>query len=218
MGKNKRVFLLWAACFGALLAVSAGAEFSFYLIDNFESGQAGKWYRFGGLETTVERNPSSEADSQDTIAESCGDFALKLKSRAAHWFAGGIGTDIYADASSFSRFQMDIFGSGAGGKIKIEVFDDDNDNYSLEQDPSKNWLATKDDKWVAEVPILGKGFTRVSIPFSALKLENPVSGDGLWNPDHKNGSGGLLKVQFVLLTDRETGEVEAGIDNILLTY
>ena len=68
------------------------------------------------------------------------------------------------------------------------------------------------------MPILNKGFTRVSIPFSAFKLDNPGSGDGIWNPDHKNGSGGLLKIQFVLLTDQATGEVAAGIDNILLTY
>jgi hypothetical protein len=111
-----------------------------------------------------------------------------------------------------------VYGSGTGGRIRVELFDDDNGNYSLEQDPSRNWLATKDDKWVAEVPILQPGFTRISIPFTAFKLDNPGSGDGIWNPDHQAGSGGLLKVQLVLLTDQATGEVEAGIDNILLTY
>ncbi len=201
-----------------LCAASVRAEFSFYLVDNFESGKADKWYRFGNCETAVAKNPSLEAGVQDTIADSCGDYSLSLKGKAANWYAGGIGTDIYADAGAFSRFQLDVYGSGTGGKIRVELFDDDNGNYSLEQDSSRNWLATKDDKWVAEVPILHKGFTRVSIPFSAFKLDNPGSGDGVWNPAHKDGSGGLLKVQFVLLTDQATGEVEAGIDNILLTY
>jgi hypothetical protein len=204
---------------GALiLAAAASGEFTFYLIDNFENGRADKWYRFGEARMTVERNPSGEAVSRDPIAESCGEYALKLKSRAVNWFAGGIGTDLNVDASGFNRLQLDIFGSDKHGKIKIEVFDDDNNNLALEQDAARDWLATKDDKWVAEVPVLGPGFTRVSIPFSAFKLENPGSGDGLWNPDQTNGSGGLLKVQLILLTDKPVGEVETNIDNLLLTY
>lgn len=218
MKKSRLRYLLIISAVCFLLVLAVRAEFSFYLIDNFETGKADKWYHFGNLETTVEKNPSLEAGVQDTIAESCGDYALKLRGKADHWYVGGIGTDLYADAGPFSRFQMDVYGSGTSGKIKIELFDDDNGNYSLEQDPAKNWLATKDDKWVAEVPVLAKGFTRVSIPFSAFKLENPGSGDGSWNPDHKNGSGGLLKIQLVLLTEKETGEVEASVDNILLTY
>lgn len=204
--------------FLAALAVVVRAEFTFYLIDNFENGRADKWYRFGEAKMTVERNPSLEAGARDAIAESCGEYALKLKSRSVNWFAGGIGTDLNVDASGFTRLQLDICGSDKRGKIKIEVFDDDNNNLALEQDAAKDWLATKDDKWVAEVPILGKGFTRISIPFSAFKLENPGSGDGVWNPDQRNGSGGLLKVQLILLTDKPEGEVETSIDNLLLTY
>lgn len=209
---------VWLTVLFLFMAAAARAEFSFYLIDNFEGGKGDKWYHFGNCETSVMKNPSLEAGVQDTIADSCGDYSLLLKGKATNWYAGGIGTDIYAEAGSFSRFQMDIYGSASGGKLRIELFDDDNGNYSLEQDSSRNWLATKDDKWVAEVPVLNKGFTRVSIPFTAFKLDNPGSGDGTWNPGHQDGSGGLLKVQFVLLTDQSTGEVEAGIDNILLTY
>ena len=162
--------LLLAGLFGI-----AGAQFSFYLIDNFESGKADKWYRFGGAQMTVEKNTTPEAGGKDTIAESCGDYALKLKGYATNWFAGGIGTDLNIDASPFTRLQIDVYGSDQRGKLKIELFDDDNNNFSLEQDPARDWLPTKDDKWVAEVPILGKGFTRVSIPFTAFKLDNPGS-------------------------------------------
>jgi hypothetical protein len=201
-----------------LLSGISSAQFSFYLIDNFESGKADKWYRFGEVRMAVEKNPSLEAGAKDVIAESCGEFSLKLKGRANNWFAGGIGTDMNVDASPFTRLQLDAYGSAERGKIKIEVFDDDNRNFALEQDPSRDWLATKDDKWVAEIPILGKGFTRISVPFSAFKLENPGFGDGVWNPDQKDGSGGLLKVQLILLTDKPEGDVEVNIDNLLLTY
>ena len=209
---------LWLFVFCFLLVGKCGAEFSFYLIDNNENGKADKWYRFGELRMMIDNNTSPEAGVRDVIAESCGEYSLKLKGRANNWFAGGIGTDLNVDASPFTRMQMDVYGSGSRGKIKIEVFDDDNRNFSLEQDPARDWLATKDDKWVAEVPILGKGFTRISIPFSAFILENPGCGDGIWNPDQKDGSGGLLKIQLILLTGKEQGEVEANIDNLLLTY
>lgn len=212
--RNFRPFLFLLV--GGLLIAAARAQFTFYLIDNFEGSRADRWYQFGNLQMAVTKNPSLEG--KDAVAESCGDFSLKLKGRAENWYAGGLGTDLNVDASSFPRLQIDLYGSGSGGKLKIEVFDDDNRNFSLEQDPSRDWLATRDDKWVVEVPILGKGFTRCSIPFSAFKLENPGSGDGIWNPDHKDGSGGLLKLQMILLTDRPSGEVEVNIDNVLLTY
>jgi len=199
-----------------LLAAAAEAQFSFEPIDNFESGRIEKWYKFGNIQMTITNNPSVEV--KDAIAESCGDYSLSLKGGTDNWFVGGIGTNLNLDASSFSRLQMDVYGSDEGGKIKIELFDDDNNNNILEQDPSQDWMPTKDDKWVAEVPILGKGFTRISIPFSAFKLENPGSGNAIWDPFQKDGSGGLLKLQMILLSEKQRGRVEAEIDNILLTY
>lgn len=168
------------------------------MIDNFETGQADKWYHFGNSEMMIDKNPSLEAGARDTIADSCGDYSLKLRGRANYWYAGGIGTVLNADVSPFSRFQMDVCGSGTGGRIKIELF--------------------RDDKWVAEVPILGSGFTRVSIPLTAFKLEKPGSVEAVWDANQKAATGSLSKVQFVLLTEKETGEVAANIDNILLTY
>jgi len=213
----KKILLGLAAAVWLLTAL-ARAQFSFYLIDNFENGRADKWYRFGQISMAADKNPSLEGEVKDLVAESCGEFSLKLKGGSENWYVGGIGTDLQLDAGAFTRLQMDVYGSDKNGKIKIEVFDDDNQNFLLEQDPARDWLATKDDKWVAEVPILGKGFTRISIPFSAFRLENPGCGDGIWNPVQKDGSGGMLKIQMVFLTDRQKGRVEANIDNLLLTY
>jgi hypothetical protein len=213
--KNWLLLIVWLLAFG-YWALPVRAQFSFYLIDNFESGKADKWYRFSNAQMKVTQNPSPEA--KDVIADSCGTYALKVRGGTESWFVGGVGTDLGIDATPFSRLQMDIYGSGSGGKLRIELFDDDNNNFSLEQDPALDWKPTKDDKWYAEVPVLEKGFTRFSIPFSAFKLDNPGCGDGIWNPDQKNGSGGLLKMQIILLTDKQKGQVDANIDNILLTY
>jgi hypothetical protein len=207
---------IWLVPVCLLLAAAAGAEFSFYLVDNFESGRADRWYKFGNVRMSVTQNPSAEG--QDIIADSGGEFALKLKGGATDWYVGGVGTNLEMDASPFTRLQLDVCGSGTGGKLRLELFDDDNNNKVLEQDPAQDWKPLKDDKWTVEVPIFGPGVTRYSIPFSAFKLDNPGSGDGIWNPDTKNGSGGLLKMQIILLADKQKGEVEAGIDNIILTY
>jgi hypothetical protein len=206
-----------AVLFLVILGSGAWAQFStFSMVDNFEGGNADKWYRFGNVEMSVVKNPSQEA--RDAVAESCGEYSLQLKGGSDNWYIGGIGTDLRLDATPYSRLQMDIYGSEAGGKLKIELFDDDNKNAILEQDSGRDWLATRDDKWVAEVPVMGRGWMRVSIPFTAFKLENPGSGDGIWNPDQNDGSGGLLKMQIILLTASQKGDFEAKLDNILLTY
>jgi hypothetical protein len=205
-------------CFFSFLLFSfyqASAQFSFYLIDNFENGKSDRFYTFGNLVSQVVRNATEEAE--EPIAQSCGDYALAFSGTSENWYVGGIGTDLNLDATSYHRLQFDVYGGEGGGKLKIELFDDDNKNFSLEQDPARDWLATNDDKWVVEVPILGRGFTRYSIPFSAFRLENPGCGDGIFNPDQKDGSGGLLKIQVVVLADRPEGKVQGKIDNLILT-
>ena len=205
---------------GFLLPAAALAQFSFHLIDNFEDGEIStgpKWWQFGDLKAKVVENPSLEV--RDLIAESCGDYSLNLAGQTRDWYVGGIGADIGVDASHYSRFQIDIYGSPKlYGKLKIEFFDDDNLNYSIEQDPSKNYETVYDDKWVAEVNIQGKGFTRTSIPFTAFKDVNPGVGDDIWNPDQKFGSGGLLKMQLVAISGERDGKIDFNIDNVLLTY
>jgi hypothetical protein len=201
------------------LASVALAQFSFHLIDNFEMGRfdRSRWWRFGALEVKVTENPSREG--RDLIAESCGEYALNLSGVSKEWYIGGIGTDLDVDASQFSRFQMDIYGSWEDrGKVIIELFDDDNQNFTIEQDAKKNYETVHDDKWVTEVNILGEGFTRVSIPFSAFRDVNPEVGDNIWNPDRKNGSGGLLKMQVVAISEKKNGKASFKIDNLLLTF
>ncbi|MFC1511484.1 hypothetical protein ACFL5U_03775 [Candidatus Margulisiibacteriota bacterium] len=196
------------------------SQFSFYLIDNFESGNINtgtKWWGFGALNIKVVENKATA--NRDLIAESCGDYALRLVGATNNWYIGGLGTDLGVSADRYSRFQIDICGGGKyQGKLVVELFDDDNQNYSIEQDPAKNYETVYDDKWVVELNVLGQGYTRMSVPFSAFRDANPGIGDDIWNPEQKDGSGGLLKLQLVAISQEQAGKVDFKIDNILLTY
>ena len=202
-----------------MVSWGAYAQFSFHLIDNFEDGNytsSPKWWEFGGLKLEASATPTVEG--RDLISESCGDYALFLSGATSNWYVGGIGTDLGGmDATQYSRCQLDVYGSNEyRGKLVVELYEDDNGNYMIEQ--NSNYDPTADDKWVAEVNVQGKGWTRVSIPFTAFRDANTGVGDGIWNPDQQNGSGGLLKLQIVAIADKPEGKVNFGIDNILLTY
>ncbi|NQT29605.1 MAG: hypothetical protein HQ596_03445 [Candidatus Saganbacteria bacterium] len=214
----KKAFIILLSLF--LFSSASFSQFTFYLIDNFESGkflEGSKWWRFGDLDVTIVSNPKPL--NRDLIAESCGDYSLNFSGRTNNWYVGGIGTDLGVDASRFSRFQIDIYGNDEyHGKIKIEFFDDDNFNYSIEQDPKKDYDPVYDDKWVAEITIQGKGFTRTSIPFTAFYDVNPGVGDDIWNPNQEDGSGGLLKMQLVAIAQRQKSKIDFNVDNFLLTF
>ena len=191
-----------------MLATAAGADLTFYLVDNFESNSASKWFSFGSLSVKPIGNPQMK--KRDLIAESCGSYILGVKGSASDWYVGGIGTDLTLDAGAYSRLQLDIYGSKYNGKIRIELYDDDNGNAQIEQD--KNWQPLYDDKLAVEIPVLGKGFTRISIPFSAFVDENPGIGDDKWNPS------GFSRLQMIFVAQRKSGKVDIGLDNVLLTY
>ncbi len=212
--------LLLTAALVVIITTAALAQFTFYLIDNFESGEfseGAKWWRFGDLKVKLVKNPTIEG--QDLIAESCGDYALAFTGGTRDWYIGGIGTELGVDASKYSRFQIDMFGHPTKrGKLVVEFFDDDNNNYTIEQDAKRNYEPIYDDKWVAEIKVQGDGYTRTSIPFSAFEDVNPGVGDDIWNPHKLDGSGGLLKMQIVMISEQQSDEIDLKIDNLLLTY
>jgi hypothetical protein len=78
-------------------------------------------------------------------------------------------------------------------------------------------VPTKDDLWSYELKVDWNGWKQVSLPFSDFILENPSAGDGVWNPQQTNGSGGLLQMQFICLASASDGKVNFNADNVLLT-
>ncbi|MFC1496123.1 hypothetical protein ACFL52_01770 [Candidatus Margulisiibacteriota bacterium] len=214
MQKKYRLWLPFVILLICAFVTAARADLTFYLVDNFESESYSKWFSFGNLDLNINKNPRTA--KHDLVADSCGDFSLGISGAATDWYIGGIGLELGIDASSYSRIQLDIFGNGAKGKIKIELYDDDNGTQQIEQD--ENWQPLYDDKWAVEIPVLGKGFTRFSIPFTAFTDENPKVGDGIFNPTKKNGSGGLVRMQLIFVAAEKIGSIDIALDNVLLTY
>ncbi|MFH1760533.1 MAG: hypothetical protein ABIA63_05470 [bacterium] len=210
--------LILFVLFGFSSVVSG--QMTFFLIDNFEDGDLSRnpeWWPFDDISPSIVKNV--KPTKIDFVAESCGEYSMQIKGNAAQWYVGGLGANVAIDASEFTRLQFDVYGNEKGkGKLKIELYEDDNNNNNIEQDKNKGWAPKFDDIWATEIAIQGKGFTRYSIPFSAFQDGNPGVGNGKWDPDQKNGSGGLLKVQLIAIADSEKGSADFRIDNIILTY
>ncbi|MGB9613172.1 MAG: hypothetical protein ACPL4K_03235, partial [Candidatus Margulisiibacteriota bacterium] len=150
-----------------------------------------------------------------------GNYSLGLSGMAKNWYAGGCGTYLAKerqDLSKYTNLRLDIYGNGPGsGTLKIELFDDDNNNWQVEQDPAKNYAPIYDDKFTYEIRVDWTGWKRVSIPIADFADENPLIGDDVWNPFQTGGSGGLLQMQFICLASSDKGKVNYQVDNVMLT-
>ena len=191
-----------------------------FMIDDFESGSLKSprdWWTFDIKKAAIAENKAlTGGESWDV-----GKYSLALNGPAKNWYVGGCGTYIAKEAqdlSKYNTFSLDVFGRGAGsGTIKVELYDDDNNNWQIEQDQAKAYAPIYDDKWVYEVKVDWDGWKRVAIPIADFVDDNPNVGDDIWNPQQLNGSGGLLQLQFVCLATTDKGEVNVNPDNLMLT-
>jgi hypothetical protein len=124
-----------------------------------------------------------------------------------------MGVMLGIDASGYDSFNIDIYGYGENsGKLKIELYDDDNGNSDIEVD--KNWKPLYDDLWTYELDVNWTGWKHLSIPINEFK--NFGRGDSVWDTNLKNGSGGLVKVQLIAVATTQTGSINFNIDNLEL--
>jgi len=193
-----------------------------FLIDDFESGSLRtprEWWTFDIYTADVVSNEELGAGDQEIAAEA-GKYSLHLEGDATNWYAGGCGTYFAKENQSLVEYNflvMDVFGNGPGsGTLKIELFDDDNSNWQVEQDPSQGYTPIYDDKFVSDVRVDWVGWERVSIALEDFVDDNPEVGDDVWNPEQAGGSGGLLQVQFICLAGKSEGSVNYNIDNVSL--
>jgi len=179
-----------------LMVGAVWASISFYPIDTFEDGTYGKWYAFDRVGLSIINNP--EKNKNDTIADSCGDYSLRITGEAENWYAGGMGTQLNMDASDFYRVQLDLYGGKLRGKIKLEMYE-------------KAKGKETEEKWMVEIPVLGEGFTRYSIPFTAFNQETNE------NKFHGPTLNTITKFQIIFITQNKKGNIDLALDNILLT-
>jgi len=181
------------------------------LIDNFEDGNITdkpSWWKFDGIDLGIKRAVSFKI-------KELGKYYLDVKGIAKEWYVGGIGMYLAKPVSDFTHLQMDVYGTGANsGKVKIELFDDDNENKTLEQNVSNNYAPINDDRFANEVVIDWEGWRQILVPFNEFSDINPGVGNDTWDPDGIGGSGGLLHVQFIVLANSATGNVGFKLDNI----
>lgn len=193
----KKIALFVLFLFAA--ASIAQAQLTFYLIDNFEDGTYSKWYVFDGIAANVVPNPALK--DADSVGESCGEKSLKIVGATKNWYVGGMGTVLDVDGAEYSRFLMDVYGGKNAGKIKVEMFE------------RKSAATTEEVKWVAELPVLGPGFTRYSVPLSAFNLDGS---SGL--AFHGKKGGNISKIQIICVASSEEGAIDLAIDNLIFTF
>jgi hypothetical protein len=122
------------------------------------------------------------------------------------------------DAGDYLSFEIDVYGYGPkSGILKIELVDDDNRNWIVEQDTANAFIPTMDDRVAAEIPITWNGWKHVVIPMIDFTDNNPGMGNDKWDPAQLEGSGGLLTCQFIMLANGQVGGLSALVDNIQLT-
>ncbi|MDD5456164.1 MAG: hypothetical protein PHV30_03935 [Candidatus Margulisbacteria bacterium] len=214
MIKKALVVLIFMTCF--LIAEEANTPWN-GKIDDFENGNITEkpaWWTFGNSEQKV---VESDVFSKDPLFKYLGRYVLEVKGNAKDWYVGGMGCYLGVDATPFTHVKLYVYGTGPdSGKLTLQLYDDDNGNYQLEQDVNKNYEPINDDRFEYSANINWKGWKVLLIPISSFKDTNKTVGDNTWNPDHKNGSGGLLHFQFIFLANTKTGSVNFSIDNIKL--
>ena len=182
-----------------VLVVAAYAQLTFFMIDNFEDGAVTKWYMFDNIKPVVVENPA-KADN-DSVGDACGEKSLNISGHADNWYVGGMGTILDLDGSAYTRFNVDVFGSKKKGKIKIELFE------------RKSAAGTDEAKWIAEIPVLGDGFTRYSIPLSSFSTDDDKK--IVFHP--KNG-GKISKMQLIYIAASEKADIDLTVDNLIFTF
>jgi hypothetical protein len=187
-------------------------------IDNFESGSLKAprdWWVFDVKAEIVSTDLLKAGESLDVGLKS-----LFLSGPATSFYVGGMGTYLAKegqDLSKYNAIQVDIYGAGAdSGSLKIELYDDDNGNWQIEQDKTRNFASLYDDKWGYEVKIDWNGWKRVAIPMADFVDENPAVGDDIWNPQQNNNSGGMLQLQLICIATKSKGKVAFDLDNLAL--
>ncbi|MFH1826430.1 MAG: hypothetical protein ABH823_03980 [bacterium] len=192
------------------------------ILSDFESGNLRspqEWWVFDISAQPVANSGLTGGDAN--VAGSVGNYSLSLKGPAKNWYAGGVGTYVAkenVDLSKYASLQIDVYGNGPGsGTLKIEVFDDDNNNWQAEQDPANNYMPIYDDKYVTDITVDWTGWKRLVLPFEDFVDDNAGVGDNVWNPEQAGGSGGLLQLQFICLGAKGDALVNFNVDNLALS-
>jgi len=190
-------------------------------IDNFEDQNTStnpEWWSFDKI--TLNVVPTGRlVEGDENVRATVGGYALNLRGESTDWYVGGLGTYFArsrVDLSFLKKLELDVYGIGENtGTLKFELADDDNGNYKFEYD--ENWIPLFDDRWTFELPIDWKGWKHVEILFSEFRVDNPGRGNGIWDIEQMDGSGGLLQMQIIAISRGREGAINPTMDNLKLS-
>ena len=191
---------------GPNLTAANLSEYPVFLIDDFEDGlytESPEWYVFDNIIPAMAQN-SRLPDPDLNYFKSLGKYSLQLRGAASNWYVGGIGTVLQQDILAYDTFVLSVYGYGQySGVLKIELYDDDNNNGEIEVDPK--WVPLYDDRFIFEVPITWQGWRPVVLPIKQFKVDG--GGNKVFDP-------GLVKIQLIGLANSESGSVKFNVDNL----
>lgn len=175
-------------------------------LEDFSTGAlSSRWWRFGSLQESF-----TAPDLPDV-----GPKAMMLKGSADNWYVGGRGMYVGLDAGKYVGIEFWLWGSGPEtGKVKIQLFDDDNNTAQIEQDAAFKPL--QDDEFEYEMPIDWSGWKKVHIRFDQFHDINPGVGNDIWDPFTLTKSTGLTQLQFIFNAVSKNGTVDTGLGTIRL--
>ncbi len=181
------------------------------MIDNFEDADIVKfreWWTFDKVLIKPVNNENNEKIFIENIS-------LEISASSNNWYAGGLGTYLNEDASFFKTLKLVIFSPKLNsGAIRIELYDDDNNNKIVDINEENN-APSKDDLFIYDINLTWAGWKVVSIPIIDFVDFNPEVGDNTWNPNKKYGSSGLVQMQLVILSSKFKSEtINFKIDTI----
>ena len=104
--------------------------------------------------------------------------------------------------------------SSSSGTIRIELYDDDNNNQIVDIDKKTNQPG-KDDIFIHDIAINWSGWKVLNIPIQDFVDNNPTVGDNKWNPSQLYGSAGLIQMQIIVMSSKyESESISFLIDTI----
>lgn len=195
-------------------SASPTASVKVFEIDNFKDGnltRSPRWTPFGGIKAMVEPNDQSDEPAY------LGRYSLHLSGKGVGNFVGGLSVYLPMDLSIYTGLQLTIYSrTKQSGRLRIELYDDDNGNCMIEPNPYYRGYTLFDDRFVTEIPVNWRGWHTVTIPFFQFFDHNPGVGDDKWNPIQQKGSCGLVQLQLILNAEKKGGDASIRIDNIRL--
>ena len=122
------------------------------MIDDFEDADLAKFREWGSFDKVMNNSKNNEKVKRRYI----GNVSLEVNGSSNNWYAGGLGTYLNENAEYFRTLKLVIFSPKINsGAIRIELYDDDNNNKVVDID-NETGTPSKDDLFIYDLNLVWK--------------------------------------------------------------